>query len=187
MNTVLSIARRSLRFVVLLGGVMAATGCASVTQPGPSRAVEPSAPLPQAGEGSDSLAVFPPPAAGQTRWVIHLSAQAREDRIKVELLPSIRMRTDCNHHLASAQVETHTVPGWGYAYQVMGDIGPVIATLIGCPAEATRERDVPVNTDLPLQRYNSRAPIVFYAPAQVTLRYRLWRGDAAIQGATPSN
>jgi len=183
MNIAPSISHRSLRFAVLLGGAMAATGCASVT---PHRAIAPASHQPSA-DPAQSLDLFPPPAPGQIRWVIDLPAQAHEDRIQVELLPSIRMRTDCNHHLASAQVQTHTVPGWGYTYQVMGEIGPVVSTLMGCPAQETRERDVPVNTDLPLQRYNSRAAIVFYAPAQVTLRYRLWHGEAEIQAAVPSN
>jgi len=191
MNATSSIARRKLWSIAALGGVMAATGCTHVTHTSVradtaaatraatihSQASAPPADL------ARFLQPFPPAAPGQTRWVIDLPAQAHEDRIRVELLPSIRMRTDCNHHLASAKMQTHTVPGWGYSYQVMGDIGPVISTLMGCPESETRERDVPVHTDVPLQRYNSRAAIVFYAPAQVTLRYRLWRSEEEIQTA----
>jgi len=183
MHTVLVPSYR-LRSAALLTSFTAllTTGCANVAQP-PARAAENTS----SADLAQYLAPFPPAAPGQIRWVIPLPAQAHENQIKVELLPSIRMHTDCNHHMAAAEVKTHTVSGWGYAYQVMGDIGPMVSTMMGCPASEAQARDVPIRTRQTLQRYNSRAPLVFYTPAQVTLRYRLWRGDDAIQTATPSD
>jgi len=131
------------------------------------------------------LQPFPPATSGQVRWVIVLPQQADEDRIRVELLPSIRIRADCNHHFASAKIENHTLQGWGYNYAVMGTVGPLASTLMACPDALPQERDIIVQADLPLQRYNSRVPIVFYTPETVTLRYRLWHGAKDVQIALP--
>jgi len=158
---------------LVCSAVLTLCGCASV-----SSHTEP------AGDVASFLEPFPAAKAGQTRWVIALPARADEDQIQVELLPTLRMRTDCNHQVASAKVQEHSVPAWGYGYAVMGDIEPVISTLMACPANETRERDVPVQAGLSLRRYRSAVPIVFYTPESVTLQYRLWRVEGAIKSAT---
>jgi len=169
MKTILHGLRHSALALVILTGLSGCTTTSPVAVPhAPADATQPQ-------ELVELLQMFPAASAGQRRWVIALPAREHEDQFKIELLPTIRIRTDCNRYLASAKVQSHVVQGWGYTYEVMDAPGPVVSTMMGCPEDTWQERDVPVHAGLELRRYNSKIPIVFYTPQAVTLRYRLWR------------
>lgn len=119
------------------------------------------------------LQPFPAAEQGQVRWVIDVPALPDETSSKIELLPGKRMTVDCNRHWASSKIEMRTLEGWGYSYHVMPALGPIASTMMACPGTEPSEAFVSVGT-LELQRYNSRLPIVFYAPDGVELRYRVW-------------
>jgi ecotin len=42
---------------------------------------------------------------------------------------------------------------------------------------------VAVNSQLPLQRYNSRMPIVVYVPKGAEVRYRIWKAGKETNAA----
>ncbi len=125
------------------------------------------------------LNMRPYPAAekGQKRHVIQLPQLADESTAKVELIVGRTMNIDCNHHFFSGKIEERTAEGWGYNYYVLKDLGQAASTLMGCSNKAQRSAFVP-SPDQPLIRYNSKLPVVVYAPANVELRYRIWRADA---------
>lgn len=125
---------------------------------------------------ADDLQAFPAAAQGQTRHVIRLPTQADEDGLKVELILGRTVKVDCNHYVFGGALETHTAQGWGYDYYVLPTLGPQAGTLMGCPANSEREVFVAIGPQ-PLIRYNSRLPLVVYAPQDVEVRYRLWRAD----------
>ncbi|MBN9479439.1 MAG: serine protease inhibitor ecotin [Bordetella sp.] len=124
--------------------------------------------------GNSDLKAFPPAAAGQTRHVINLPAQADEDALKVELILGKTKTVDCNRQVFGGQLQTRTAEGWGYDYYVLPALGNAASTLMGCPPGSERQAFV-TTAEQPLIRYNSRLPVVVYTPSDVEVRYRVWR------------
>ncbi|TGX40700.1 serine protease inhibitor ecotin [Sphingomonas naasensis] len=120
------------------------------------------------------LAAFPQAPAGQVRRVIFVPKEANEDGLRIGLIVGRTMRVDCNRHLFAARIETRTVQGWGYDYFVVTEAGAPASTLMACPPGSERREFVRAAEE-PLLRYNSRLPVVVFAPAGVEVRYRIWR------------
>jgi ecotin len=123
---------------------------------------------------ADALKAFPAAAAGQTRHVITLPAQTDESALKVELILGKTQTVDCNRQVFGGRLETRTAEGWGYDYYVLPALGNAASTLMGCPPGSERQAFV-TTQEQPLIRYNSRLPVVVYAPSDVEVRYRVWR------------
>lgn len=123
---------------------------------------------------ADALKAFPAAAAGQTRHVITLPAQTDESALKVELILGKTQTEDCNRQVFGGRLETRTAEGWGYDYYVLPALGNAASTLMGCPPGSERQAFV-TTQEQPLIRYNSRLPVVVYAPSDVEVRYRVWR------------
>lgn len=130
--------------------------------------------------GADPLAAFPAAEPGMVRHVIELPPVADESALKVELQLGKTIRTDAvNRYFFAGRLETERIPGWGYERHVLRQLGPLAGTLMAPdPAAATVERFVSLGGEAKLLHYNSRLPLVVYAPADVEIRYRLWRADA---------
>ncbi len=73
--------------------------------------------------------------------------------------------------------------GWGYTYYELGQVGPAVSTLMACPDDSRKQAFVQVGGEPQLVRYNSKLPLVIYAPADMEVRYRIW---SAAQDATPA-
>jgi ecotin len=56
---------------------------------------------------------------------------------------------------------------------------------MACPEGSQEVRFVQVRFDQPLLGYNSRLPIVVYAPEGFEVRYRIWQAGNNIGSATP--
>ncbi|WP_242913957.1 serine protease inhibitor ecotin [Brevundimonas pishanensis] len=123
---------------------------------------------------ADQLKAFPAATASQKRHVLIVPPVANEDELKVELLIGKTQQVDCNHHMLAGEIETRTAEGWGYDYYVVPRLGPGASTLMGCPANSTREAFVTIPQQT-LVRYNSRLPVVIYTPEDAEIRYRIWR------------
>ena len=133
----------------------------------------------------EMLKPFPAAEPGQVRWVINVPALPDEDSHKIELLPGKWMMVDCNHHWSGADIEQKTLDGWGYTYHVMQKEGPVVSTRMACMKAGKTRRFIAVGSMPELLRYNSRMPIVFYAPEGVELRYRVWQAKGEAMSAKP--
>jgi ecotin len=128
----------------------------------------------------DELAAFPAAAPGQVRRVILLPQEADEDALRVGVIVGRTMLVDCNRHVFGSRLEKRTVEGWGYDYYLVTDVGPPVATMMACPTSSQTMQFVR-SSDEPLLRYNSRLPLVIFAPADMEVRYRIWRaGQEAV-------
>lgn len=130
--------------------------------------------LQEAGAGSD-LQAYPAATAGQTRHIIRLPTEADEDGLKVELIVGRTLEVDCNRQMLGGSIDTRTAEGWGYDYFVVSDLGQGASTLMACPDNTRRSAFVRGGGEPKLIRYNSRLPVVVYAPSNVEVRYRIWR------------
>lgn len=130
---------------------------------------------------ADPLQAFPPPEAGMRRVVIDLPPQPDESELKVELVVGKTVRTDpTNRYFFAGQLETESLPGWGYERHVLRQLGPMAGTLIAVPPQTPQvERFVALGGEARLLRYNSRLPLVVDVPEGVEVRHRLWRAEAA--------
>ncbi|MNV20081.1 Ecotin precursor [compost metagenome] len=157
---------------LLVGAALALPLTACTTTQAES-AMTDSTPTAQTG-AADALKAFPAAAAGQTRHVITLPAQSDESALKVELILGKTQTVDCNRQVFGGRLETRTAEGWGYDYYVLPALGSAASTLMGCPPGSERQAFV-TTQEQPLIRYNSRLPVVVYAPSDVEVRYRVWR------------
>ena len=125
-----------------------------------------------------ALAPFPQPESGQARNVILLPPRAEEQRLQVEVQVGKTLTIDCNHYAFGGELAEHHVPGWGYDFFVYGKEHPLVATEKACPPDSERRAFVQAVDANRMLRYNSRIPIVIYTPADMEVRYFLWRTDA---------
>jgi ecotin len=140
-------------------------------------------PLAAGAATSETLKPFPAAAEGLARHVIDLPPQADEADYRVELIAGKTQEVDCNRHSLSGQWQQKTVEGWGYDYYELGPVGPARSTLMACPDGNRQQAFVPIGGEPLLVRYNSKLPLVIYAPADVQVRYRIW---AAAQNSSPA-
>ena len=120
---------------------------------------------------------------GQARHVIWLAEKANEDLLKVELVPGQVLLTDCNTRSLIASLTAKELPGWGYTYYDVGDVKGPITTMMACPEGTEKQAFVAAHGDSFTVRYNSKLPIVVYAPENIEVRYRIWTGSKKLQSA----
>ena len=131
-------------------------------------------PLAACAATPDVLKPFPQAQTGQQRHVIELPAQTDEAAFKVELIAVKSLEVDCNQQRLSGQWQEKTLQGWGYTYYELSQVGPGMSTLMACPDNNRAKAFVPVAGEPLLLRYNSRLPLVIYAPGDIEVRYRIW-------------
>ena len=123
------------------------------------------------------LKAFPKAKDGMERFVIVLPHKERgeEDSFKVELIPGKNMLTDgVNRMRLGTAIVAKPLKGWGYTfYEVTGkDIA--MSTLMA-PRPGAKKVEKFVQGKALTIRYNSRLPIVIYAPKGTVLKYRIWQ------------
>lgn len=145
-------------------------------------------PKPQAREAAVShpeLKAFPPAKEGMERFVIVLPHKERgeEDAFRVELVPGKIMETDgVNLYHLSVNLQEKNLEGWGYSFYEFGE-GPVASTAIRVPPGTPPVTRFVAGPSLHTN-YNSRLPIVIYAPAGYEVRYRIWKADKTFTRAS---
>jgi ecotin len=123
----------------------------------------------------EDVAPFPKAEAGFSRQVIHLPKQEQEENFQVEILAGKTLEVDCNRQRLGGVLDEKNLEGWGYPfYRLEKVIGPM-STMMACPPGSQKKRAfVPVVGDGFMLRYNSKLPVVVYAPSDVEVRYRIW-------------
>ncbi|MBT3293728.1 MAG: proteinase inhibitor I4 serpin [Verrucomicrobia bacterium] len=133
--------------------------------------------LPVAAADHKELKAFPPAKEGMKRLVIVLPHKERgeEDAFKVEIVAGKTMLTDgVNRMRLGTAIEARPLKGWGYTYYDVTGSGHAMSTMMAPPPGTPKVKRFVAGTSLTI-RYNSRLPIVVYAPPEYELRYRIWK------------
>ena len=131
-------------------------------------------------KAADDLAAFPQAEKGMVRHVLRLPKKDDEDAFKIELIAGKTVKVDAaNRHFFGGKIEEQNIQGWGYVCYRISELGPMAGTLMATdPAAPKEDRFVALGGEPYLVRYNSRLPLVVYAPEGVTVRYRVWSASA---------
>lgn len=125
-------------------------------------------------EAEKALEAFPAAEKGMVRHIIQVKKQKDESMFKVEIIPGKNMLIDCNHHTLMGKLEEKDLQGWGYNYYEFSSDGQTRSTLMAC--NKPKENKF-VQAQTLTVRYNSRLPIVIYAPEGYEIQYRIWKAD----------
>lgn len=132
------------------------------------------------------LKAFPTAATGMTRFVIALTDKQRgeEDNFKVELIAGKTLMTDgINKLRLGSNLEAQPLEGWGYTYYQVSGSDKLMSTMMAVPAGHQQLEQFVRGKPL-LIRYNSRLPIVVYAPEGYEIRYRIWQAPTDFESAS---
>lgn len=127
-------------------------------------------------QAADNMKAFPPAGEGMVRYVLQLAEQDDESAFKVELIAGKTVEVDeGNRYFFGGTIEEETIIGWGFPRYNVSKLGPMVSTLMAIDPEAPKvSRFITLGGEPYLIRYNSRLPVVVYAPEGVEIRYRIW-------------
>lgn len=130
------------------------------------------------------LKAFPSSVANKQRFVITLLAKPQEEsQLKVELIVGKTMQTDgVNHHWLLNSIEEKSLEGWGYSYYQIDDSANAASTRMAPLINQGSITQFVTAAPL-LIRYNSRLPIVVYAPIGYEVKYRIWSALETLENA----
>ena len=136
-----------------------------------------------AGQAADNMTAFAAAEEGMVRYVLRLPAQADESSFKVELIVGKTVRVDeHNRYFFAGRIEEETIEGWGFTRYKVSKLGPMAGTLMAIDPGAPKvARFIPLGGAPYIIRYNSRLPVVVYAPQGVEVRYRIWTAGAEVR------
>lgn len=144
--------------------------------------------IPNATAFAQDITAYPAAAAGQKRVSLTLPPLEHEKDMRVEIVIGKTMWLRCNMPVLRGDLEKKTTWSQSYPYYQMINVsesGPT-PPLLGCPSQPPRETLVPASGAGYLLKYNSRFPIVVYAPDTFEVHYRLWRSASEILPVTPT-
>ncbi len=131
------------------------------------------------------LKAFPAATEGSKRFVIVLPHKERgeEAAYQLELIPGkIQLTDGVNKFRLGTGIESRPLKGWGYTYYEVTGEDATLSTLMAAPeGQAAVEQFVSGRSIL--IRYNSRLPVVIYAPEDYEIRYRLWQTSETFETA----
>jgi ecotin len=137
------------------------------------------------GAEHPELKAFPPANEGMERFVIVLPEKERgqDEGFKVELIPGKSMPSDgVNLMRLGISIKPHPLTGWGYTYYEVSGRDVAMSTMMAVP-EGTQQVEAFVAGTSLLIRYNSRLPIIVYAPKGFEIRYRIWNASETTKSA----
>ena len=139
---------------------------------------------PISGQSKD-LEPWPAAEEGLKRFVIRLRKLEDESGHKVELIVGKTVEVDpVNRFFFGGSLKGGTVQGWGYSYHRLEKLGPMAGTRMGVPpGTPNKARFVTLGGEPYLVRYNSKLPLVIYAPEDCEVRYRLWKAGSTEKAA----
>lgn len=137
-----------------------------------------------ATEDLEKIAPYPKAESGMTRHVIQLANQENENNFMVELVIGKMMKADCNRQWFMGDLDKKTLEGWGYDYYKLDEVKGPASTMMACTKPAEDRFITTQLGDDAFVRYNSKLPIVVYAPADMDVKYRVWSTDDKLVDST---
>ena len=136
----------------------------------------------QLASAADNMKAFPPADEGMVRHVLQLPAKKDESLFRIELIAGQTVKLDKeNGYFFAGKFEQENIEGWGYTRYLLKDLGPMAGTRMATNPDAPKvDRFVSLGGEPYFVRYNSRLPIVVYAPKDVVVRYRIWSAGAKV-------
>jgi ecotin len=133
---------------------------------------------------ADNMKAFPAPDQGMVRYVLQLPKQEDESAFKVELIVGRTVLLDeHNRYFFSGKIQAETIKGWGFTRYNVSPLGPMAGTQMAVDPNAPKvKRFIALGGEPYLIRYNSRLPVVVYAPEGVEVRYRIWTTEPTLNG-----
>ena len=144
--------------------------------------------LPAAAVPRLDLTSYPPPAAGERRWVIQLpgvlpptrdpalSPDPREWR--VQLIVGQTVLIDCNQHAFAGRIRHWRLSKDAPMLFRVDAVGPLVSTRMACPPDQPRRQTFVTMAGKPyVVPYEVSRPIVVDAPAALQVRWRLWKAE----------
>jgi len=131
------------------------------------------------------LKAFPEANAGMERFVIVLPEKkgTQESAFKVEIVAGKEMLTDgVNLFRLGNAIEARTLEGWGYTYYEVTGSQQTMSTMMAVPEKSLKVKQFVAAPSI-LVQYNSRLPIVVYAPEGFKVKYRIWTTPVTMQDA----
>jgi len=127
-------------------------------------------------QGADHMKAFPPANSDRGRHVLQLPKREDEAAFKVEPIAGKTVQVDeGNKHFIVGKLEAENIKGWGFTRYMVSKLGPMAGTLMAVDPNGPKvNRCVAIGSEPHFIRYNSRLPVVVYAPEGVELRYRIW-------------
>jgi ecotin len=131
---------------------------------------------------TNNMKAFPAPGRGVIRYVWNPPQEANENELKVEILVGRNAEVDqVNRHFLSGSLTETIIDGWGFPKYVVRTNGVIGGTLMAVSPEQPKVMQfVTLRTDPQLFRYNSKLPVVVYAPRGIIVKFRVWRPDATV-------
>jgi ecotin len=131
----------------------------------------------------DNMKAFPAAEEGAVRYVLQLPKQDNESAFKVELIVGKMVQIDAgNRYFFSGHIVEEIIKGWGFPRYIVSKLGPMAGTLMAIDSDSPKiARFITLGGDPYIIRYNSRLPIVVYAPEDAEVRYRIWRADKKVK------
>jgi ecotin len=131
----------------------------------------------------DNMKAFPPPEKGMVRYVLQLPKQDDDSAFKVELIVGKTVQIDeGNRYFFGGEIQQETIKGWGFTRYNVSQLGPMAGTLIAVDPNLPKvNRFITIGGEPYLIRYNSRLPVVVYAPEGVEVRYRIWAVESEMK------
>jgi ecotin len=132
---------------------------------------------------ADNMKAFPLPEDGMVRYVLQVPKQDDASTFKVELIVGKTVKLDKgNRYFFRGKIEVETIKGWGFPRYNVKKLGPMAGTMMAIDPNAPKvNRFITLGGEPYLIRYNSRLPIVVYAPEGVEVRYRIWRASPEVK------
>lgn len=136
-----------------------------------------------AGQAADNMKAFPPPEKGMVRYVLQLPKQEDESAFKVELIIGrTELVDERNRYFFGGKIQKETIKGWGFTCYNVSQLGPMAGTRIAIDPNVPKvNRFITLGGEPYLIHYNSRLPIVVYAPEGVEVRYRIWTAGTEVK------
>jgi ecotin len=132
---------------------------------------------------AENMKAFPSAEEGMVRFVMQLPKRTDESAYKVELIVGKTVQVDDkNRYFFSGKIEEEAVKGWGFPRYNVSTLGPMGGTLMAVDPDTPKvSRFIALGGEPYIIRYNSRVPVVVYAPEDVEVRYRIWKAGANIK------